>query len=350
MEASRPIQNLLTDAPWQRDSFVLTQWNTNTEENLFASGIGVGLPPFSSSALDSNNNNPTSILGSNVTSTGQRETRFTYRDHMNDPDGDYAGNVSVLALTGGHGGDQSFPVRLHYMLNELEKDGLSHIVSWQPHGRCFLVHDQKKFVDLVLGNWFRQSKYPSFQRQLNIYGFQRLTAGPDKGGYYHELFLRSKPGLAARILRQKLKGTGTRKAAVAALEPNFYRMSYLPHSSSARLPVTSSNFAASFVPATKAAFSVVTTTPDASPTIGASSALTLKSLASTILGPAASAQVGLVQPFHSTGARNTDQLEQMRQSIVPIQFCTALTERSSVSTSITDYQDLANSLWSAGLQ
>jgi hypothetical protein len=34
-----------------------------------------------------------------------------------------------------------FPVRLHYMLSEMEKDGLEHIVSWQPHGRCFVIHD-----------------------------------------------------------------------------------------------------------------------------------------------------------------------------------------------------------------
>jgi len=72
------------------------------------------------------------------------------------------------------------------------------------------------------------SKYPSFQRQLNIYGFQRLTAGPDKGGYYHELFLRSKPGLAYRIQRHKLKGTGTRKAASPESEPDFYKMPSLP--------------------------------------------------------------------------------------------------------------------------
>ena len=29
----------------------------------------------------------------------------------------------------------------------------------------------------LLDSWFRQSKIASFQRQLNIYGFQRLTTG-----------------------------------------------------------------------------------------------------------------------------------------------------------------------------
>jgi hypothetical protein len=47
-------------------------------------------------------------------------------------------------------GKQSFPVKLHYMLSELETDGMDDIVSWQPHGRCFLVHKPQEFVDKVL--------------------------------------------------------------------------------------------------------------------------------------------------------------------------------------------------------
>jgi hypothetical protein len=49
-----------------------------------------------------------------------------------------------------HSGEQNFPVKLHYMLNELEKDGMDDIVSWQPHGRCFHVHKQQQFVEQVL--------------------------------------------------------------------------------------------------------------------------------------------------------------------------------------------------------
>jgi hypothetical protein len=123
--------------------------------------------------------------------------------------------------------DQNFPVRLHYMLSEMEKDGLQHIVSWQPHGRCFVVHDQEEFVKSVLPMWFRQTKFPSFQRQLNIYGFTRIAAGPDKGAYYHELFLRGKQFLAQRI--DRVKG-GHRKQHGSKSEPNFYRIRPLPPS------------------------------------------------------------------------------------------------------------------------
>jgi len=47
-------------------------------------------------------------------------------------------------------GGKTFPLRLHHMLSQVEMDGLSHIVSWQPHGRCFLVHRQDEFVNHIL--------------------------------------------------------------------------------------------------------------------------------------------------------------------------------------------------------
>lgn len=43
-----------------------------------------------------------------------------------------------------------FPTQLHFVLSELEADGMAHIASWQPHGRCFLVHKPKEFLESVL--------------------------------------------------------------------------------------------------------------------------------------------------------------------------------------------------------
>jgi hypothetical protein len=53
-------------------------------------------------------------------------------------------------------------------------------------------------------------------------------AGRDKGGYYHELFLRSKLFLSRRIQRMKIKGTGARKPGSPETEPNFYIAPFLP--------------------------------------------------------------------------------------------------------------------------
>lgn len=103
--------------------------------------------------------------------------------------------------------------KLHVMLSSVEHDGNSHIVSWQAHGRCFVVHKPKEFVSTVMPKYFRQTKLTSFQRQLNLYGFCRLTSGRDRGGYYHELFLRGRPFLCKRMMRTRIKGTGIKAAS-----------------------------------------------------------------------------------------------------------------------------------------
>ena len=74
---------------------------------------------------------------------------------------------------------------------------------------------------------FRQTKFASFQRQLNLYGFRRITTGKDKGGYYHELFLRGRTLLALKMQRTKVKGTGARKPSQPDTEPDFYAMPFV---------------------------------------------------------------------------------------------------------------------------
>jgi hypothetical protein len=71
--------------------------------------------------------------------------------------------------------------------------------------------------------WFRQSKYASFQRQLNMYRFARITTGRDKNGYHHPYFLRGREDLTRRILRLPRDGTGFRRTPV--LDLNFYTLS-----------------------------------------------------------------------------------------------------------------------------
>jgi hypothetical protein len=117
--------------------------------------------------------------------------------------------------------NSSFPVKLYEMIQKIETDGLAHVVSWQPHGRCFLIHEATTFKHLMQ-NYFKLSKIASFQRQLNLYDFQRLTVGVDKGSYYHELFLQNRPDLASQIQRIKVKGTGVRAKSNPEDEPNLY--------------------------------------------------------------------------------------------------------------------------------
>ena len=115
----------------------------------------------------------------------------------------------------------SFPMKLFMMLEQVQADGNSHIVSWQPHGRCFVVHEPELFKEL-LPRYFSLSKVSSFQRQLNLYDFTRLTRGKDKGGYYNEFFLRGRAHLLGKIQRIKVKGTGVRARSNPEQEPNFW--------------------------------------------------------------------------------------------------------------------------------
>jgi hypothetical protein len=110
------------------------------------------------------------------------------------------------------------------MLDHMESDGDKSIACWQSHGRAFIVHKPKEFVIHVMPHFFNQTKYASFQRQLNLYGFNRLTHGRDKGAYFHACFVRGERDLCRKMIRQKIKGTKVRKTLSPEEEPNFYTM------------------------------------------------------------------------------------------------------------------------------
>jgi hypothetical protein len=148
-----------------------------------------------------------------------------YHDHSRDAPEDVIMTEATEEPPKRRGGvSVAFPLKLHAMLDQIERDGLGHIISWQPHGRCFVIHKPQEFVERVIQKYFRQTKLTSFQRQLNLYGFQRLTKGPDNTGYYHELFLRGKTFLCKHMQRIKVKGTGFKAASSPDDEPDFYQM------------------------------------------------------------------------------------------------------------------------------
>ena len=117
------------------------------------------------------------------------------------------GSVALPADRKRRGRTATFPQKLHQILSDLEQqEGGTEIASFLPHGRAFSIHKPRDFVKHVMPNYFRMSRFASFQRQLNLYDFQRVTEGPDKGAYFHELFIKNRPTLATMMKRNKIKG------------------------------------------------------------------------------------------------------------------------------------------------
>jgi hypothetical protein len=67
----------------------------------------------------------------------------------------------------------------------------------------------------------------SFRRQLNLYGFSRITKGPDLGSYHHPFFLRGHPDLCRSIDRQRIKGNSNSNRR-GSPDPRFYEMKPCP--------------------------------------------------------------------------------------------------------------------------
>jgi len=86
------------------------------------------------------------------------------------------------------------------------------IATWSSSGDSFVIKNVDHFAAYVLPKYFKHSNFSSFARQLNIYGFRKLTAEPilsadfdartaNYVSFYHEKFKRESPELMKDIKR-----------------------------------------------------------------------------------------------------------------------------------------------------
>jgi hypothetical protein len=139
-----------------------------------------------------------------------------------------------------------FPLKLHQILETIDNvdnhTGENDIMSWSRDGNSFIIYDKEKFVNHIIPKYFNKtstaansnstanhvyanpghgagmSKFTSFVRQLNLYGFKRTkrshTMSSPKSSsnksstksnviieYYHQLFLRDDPSSCLLIAR-----------------------------------------------------------------------------------------------------------------------------------------------------
>jgi len=107
---------------------------------------------------------------------------------------------------------KKFPAKVHDILSNSE---YSDLISWMPHGRSWRVLKPTQFTNKVLPVYFSHNNYSSFTRQVNGWGFRRITNGQDHNSYYHVLFLRGLPQLCDRMRRVKRNSSCGRRSSKA---------------------------------------------------------------------------------------------------------------------------------------
>lgn len=98
----------------------------------------------------------------------------------------------------------SFPAKLYELVEgHSSRSDEELIVAWCEGGLAFIVRDMTRFCEEVLPQHFCHNKWASFIRQLNLYGFRRITQGPSAGAYWHKYFQRGQPQLLRGITRSR---------------------------------------------------------------------------------------------------------------------------------------------------
>ena len=105
-----------------------------------------------------------------------------------------------------------FPAKLYDLVDghsQVPEDEA--IVTWCENGLAFILRDLNRFCEEVQPAHFCHNKWASFIRQLNLYGFRRITQGQSSGAYWHKFFQKGEPHLLRGIKRSRRQGSGAKK-------------------------------------------------------------------------------------------------------------------------------------------
>eukprot|EP00339_Tiarina_fusa_P014837 CAMPEP_0117029074 /NCGR_PEP_ID=MMETSP0472-20121206/21085_1 /TAXON_ID=693140 ORGANISM="Tiarina fusus, Strain LIS" /NCGR_SAMPLE_ID=MMETSP0472 /ASSEMBLY_ACC=CAM_ASM_000603 /LENGTH=224 /DNA_ID=CAMNT_0004736741 /DNA_START=74 /DNA_END=745 /DNA_ORIENTATION=+ len=137
------------------------------------------------------------------------------------PSDDYVSALIPRTHTRARGPATSFPLKLHQMLAKAEQCGYQDVVSWLPGGKSFKIHKPEGMVS-ILKTQFNQTKYKSFLRQIQNYGFHRFTRGQRQGECTHKLFVEWDPLMCLQMKR-------TNKAKADRMSPSMSSMVFQGH-------------------------------------------------------------------------------------------------------------------------
>ena len=78
----------------------------------------------------------------------------------------------------------------------------AHVCGWNATGDTIIVAQLETFVAMVLPRFFKHRNFPSFVRQLNLYGFHKTVLDSKRLEFQHPYFKRGRPDLLHLIKRK----------------------------------------------------------------------------------------------------------------------------------------------------
>lgn len=117
----------------------------------------------------------------------------------------------------------AFLTKLYSMVDLSTERG----IGWTPDGLAFVVPHPSNFARNLLPLWYAHSKFSSFVRQLNMYGFHKVhirnrAVDDESATFQHEYFRRGQPYMLVFIERKKPispKGLAGPKTTMVAAGP-----------------------------------------------------------------------------------------------------------------------------------
>jgi hypothetical protein len=104
------------------------------------------------------------------------------------------------------------------MMTYVEDEGLESIVSWVDKGRALQVNNSKRLVEEILPLFFKQTKYRSFQRQLNMWSFERILCGCNRGAFRHPFFIKGRIDLCQHQTRHTFQRSTPNSSQIEQLK------------------------------------------------------------------------------------------------------------------------------------
>ncbi len=100
-----------------------------------------------------------------------------------------------------------FIVKLYEMFHSKQ---YSKYCGWSDDGGTIVIYNQNEFTSSVIPKFLKTNKFPSFQRQLNMYQFSRVQ-GNYEAEFKHPYFLKGRRDLLHQISRESKQKKEKRK-------------------------------------------------------------------------------------------------------------------------------------------